>query len=88
MSNERGSRYQAIIYQRGKSERLERYRLCLSSSLKDKKFDTVEERRAAFFIGAKLCSGKAKDTEEARKMCLEAHPEWKQFILKEKVSDI
>lgn len=33
-----------------------------------------EDRRMDFCIGAKICSGKAKTPEEARKLCLEAPP--------------
>lgn len=79
MSEESG--YQGVIYQRGKSEKLEAYRNCLSSKMKGRKFETREERWANFCVNAKLCSGKVKDTKEAKKMCLEAHPEWKEIIL-------
>ena len=72
--------YQAVLYRKGKSERLEAYRACMASKLKDKEFKTREERWANFCVSAKLCSGKAKDMKEAKKMCLEAHPEWEKII--------
>lgn len=76
VNNEQGSGYQGVIYQRGKSERLEAYRACLSSKLKGKRFPTKEERFKHFAISAKLCSGKAKDEKEAIKAVKEKHPSW------------
>ena len=65
-----------MIYQRGKSERLEAYRACLSSKLKGKSFPTREERWKFFAISARLCSGKSKDEKEAIESVKKAHPEW------------
>ena len=76
MSSEQGSGFQAVIYQRGKSEKLEAYRACMSSKMKGKEFKTREERWATFAISAKLCSGKAKDEKEAIEAVKKAHPEW------------
>jgi len=76
VSSEQGSGYQAIVYERGKSERLEAYRNCIAGKLKGKQFPTREERFKHFAVSAKLCSGKAKTEEEAIKAVKEKHPTW------------
>ena len=68
----------AIVYKRGvMSEKLLKYRRCMSEAMKGKKFPSMEDRYKEFCIQAKVCSQKAKDREEATKICREAHPEWR-----------
>ena len=76
MSSEQDSGFQAIIYRRGKSEKLEMYRNCMAGKLKGKQFPTREERLKHFAISAKLCSGRTKTTEEAIEHIKSKHPEW------------
>jgi len=76
MSSEQDSGYQAVIYQRGKSERLEAYRNCIAGKLKGKQFPTREERWKFFAISARLCSGKSKDEREAIEYVKKKHPEY------------
>ena len=70
------SGYQGVIYQRGKSERLEAYRACMAAKMKGREFPTIQERWKYFAISARLCSGKAANEEEAIKYVKEKHPEW------------
>jgi len=67
----------AIVYKRkAVSEKLLKFRTCIGESMKGKKFPRMEDRYKEFCIQAKVCSRKAKDREEATKLCREAHPEW------------
>jgi len=46
----------------------EEYNACVSQALKNKQF-TSPERKLAFCVAAKKCSGKASSEEEATQMC-------------------
>jgi len=37
---------------------------------------SVTERKIYFSVSAKMCSGKAENEKDARKMIKEDHPEW------------
>ena len=51
------------------------YTACMTKTMRDiPKGISKEERSAAFCVGAKLCSGKAKDENEARKLCANREP--------------
>lgn len=49
------------------------YNACMSPYIKGKE-KTKEERQANFCIGAKICTGKAKNEEEAARICAEPKP--------------
>ncbi len=54
----------------------EEYNACMSPYVKGKD-KTKEERRLAFCIGAKICSGKVKTEDEARTICMAPRlPKW------------
>lgn len=55
--------------------KLEDYRACMAEKMKGKKFPKGE-RKKAFCAQAKICTGKAKNMDEAVKLCKEAHPDW------------
>ena len=48
----------------------EEYNACMRPYITGSK--PKEQRKLDFCIGAKICSGKAKDEEEARKICLQS----------------
>lgn len=48
----------------------EEYRSCISPYITGSK--PKEQRRLDFCVGAKICSGKTKDREEAERLCKEA----------------
>jgi len=53
-----------------------KYNACMSPFIRGKD-KTKEERQMGFCVGAKLCSGKAKSEDEARKICNQPHlPKW------------
>lgn len=49
-----------------------KYNSCMSPYMKGQM--PVEERRLKFCVGSKLCSGKAKSEEEARRICSQPKP--------------
>ena len=50
----------------------EEYRSCMSTHLKGKTGLSKEERTLQFCISSRICSGKASNEEEARRLCAEA----------------
>ena len=54
------------------------YRKCMSSNMLKPEFKDISktERKIYFSVSAKLCSGKAENEKDARKMIKEDHPEW------------
>jgi len=50
----------------------EEYNACMRPYITGKK--DKETRKLDFCVGAKMCSGKAKDKDEARTICLNAPP--------------
>lgn len=59
------------------SEKLQEYRLCMKENLPKIKTKDKLERKLLFCSFAKLCSKKFSDLEDAKKNCLEAHPQWR-----------
>lgn len=51
----------------------EKFNTCMSPYIRGKD-KTKEERRMSFCVGAKVCSGHAKNEEEARQICLTQPP--------------
>ena len=52
---------------------------CLGQHLRGKKL-TRDQRKMAWCVAAKVCSGKAKDEKEAVQVCLRKHPDWKPLL--------
>lgn len=52
----------------------ENYRACMGKGLKGKTGLSKEERKLLFCTQSKLCSGKTKSEEEAKKICLNQPP--------------
>jgi len=60
----------------------EQYNACMRPYITGSK--PKEERKRAFCVGAKICSGKARTEEEADQLCAKAVPKWaKQALPKE-----
>ena len=56
---------------------LDTYRVCMSGRMKGNVGNMSKtERKIAFSVSAKMCSGKAKDDKSARAIVKTDHPEW------------